>query len=45
MAFLCESWGDKWNNVDFLKVTNVYDFLILCETWSEPNIEVAAIGL
>ena len=23
-------------------MTNVYDFLILCETWSEPTVEVAS---
>ena len=36
-----KSLGDKLQNVDCLRVVNGYDFVILSETWSEPNIEVA----
>ena len=36
-----KSLGDKLQNVGCLKVINGYDFVILSETWSESNIEVA----
>ena len=36
-----KSLSDKLQNVDCLRVINGYDFVILSETWSEPNIEVA----
>ena len=36
-----KSLGDELQNVDCLRVVNGYDFVILNETWSEPNIEVA----
>ena len=36
-----KSLGDKLQNVDCLRVINGYDFVILSETWSEPNLEVA----
>ena len=37
-----KSLSDKLQNVDCLRVINGYDFVILSETWSEPNISKVA---
>ena len=36
-----KSIGDKWQNIDFLNMSNNFDFIILSETWKCTDVEIS----